>query len=188
MWNLKMRNLGYMGDVVYYICTAVFLNVLAAWVILELTHCGLVWPYGDIDLHGSTVIQVKDCWWRHQAIIWTNVVFLSKMFCGIYPRAISQRVTSYYVCIMILKTILLKLLLLFPWNELTEISQGALHDQKNNWWSHFCEIFLTSIWSIYWRLYTHVTMIPEPCTAKTISTPFWEHLINTWRMHKHTLR
>ena len=42
--------------------------------ICPLTHCGLVTPYGDIDLgqHSSRQWLVA---WQHQAITWTNVDF-----------------------------------------------------------------------------------------------------------------
>ena len=54
----------------------------------ELTHCGLVTPYGDIDL-GQWLGAI-----RHQAIIWANVDLSSKMFYGIHLRAISQEVPT----------------------------------------------------------------------------------------------
>ena len=46
-------------------------------IILILTHCGLVTPYGDIDL----------C--QHWFITWTNVDFTSAWSCGIHLRALA---------------------------------------------------------------------------------------------------
>ena len=59
----------------------------------ELTHCGLVTPYGDRDLgqhwlryYGRLVA------WRHQAITWTNVDLSSVRSSCIHQMAISQEI------------------------------------------------------------------------------------------------
>ena len=57
--------------------------------VYPLTYCGLVEPYGDIDL-GQHWVRYWLCAWQHQAITWTNVVLSSKMFCDIHFRTISQ--------------------------------------------------------------------------------------------------
>ena len=42
-------------------------------------------PYGDIDPSQYWLRYRLSAWW-HQAIAWTNVHFLSVMFCGIHLR------------------------------------------------------------------------------------------------------
>ena len=57
-----------------------------------LTHCGLVTPFGSIDLcqHWLRKWLVA---WRHQAITWTNYVDSSAIrSSGIHLRAISQEI------------------------------------------------------------------------------------------------
>ena len=49
----------------------------------ELTHWGLVTPYGDRELGQQ---------WRHQAITWTNVDLSSVRSCGVHVRTISQEI------------------------------------------------------------------------------------------------
>ena len=41
----------------------------------SLNHCGLVMPYGEINL-GQHRLRLWLVAWQHQAIIWTNVDFL----------------------------------------------------------------------------------------------------------------
>ena len=48
--------------------------------------------------------------WRHQAITWTNVDLLSKLFCGLHLRAVSQDLLMNLIRHMFLETALLKLL------------------------------------------------------------------------------
>ena len=55
------------------------------------THCGIVKPYGDIDL-GQHWLRQWLVVWRHQAITSSNFDISLVRFCGIHPRAISQRV------------------------------------------------------------------------------------------------
>ena len=57
----------------------------------NLTHCGLVAPYGDINL----CQQWLRWWlvaWRHQAIIWTNVDLSWVRSSGIHMSAILQEI------------------------------------------------------------------------------------------------
>ena len=56
--------------------------------LLWLTHCGLVTPYGDIDLRQHWFRQWLVAW-RHQAITWTNVDLSSFKAFGIHRRALS---------------------------------------------------------------------------------------------------
>ena len=56
---------------------------------VELTHCGLMRPYGDIHWPRKWLVAS-----RHLAIIWANVDLSSSMaFCDIHIRAISQNCT-----------------------------------------------------------------------------------------------
>ena len=52
------------------------------------THCGLVMPYGDIEL-GQHWIRWWFLAWQHQTITWTNVDLSSVRFSSIHLRAIS---------------------------------------------------------------------------------------------------
>ena len=54
----------------------------------ELTHCGLVTPYGDMEL-GQHWLRQWLVAWRHQAITWTNVDSSSVRCHGIHLRALS---------------------------------------------------------------------------------------------------
>ena len=54
-----------------------------------LAHCGLVMPYGNIDL-GQPWLRQWLVAWCHQAITSTNVDLSSKVFCGIHQRTISH--------------------------------------------------------------------------------------------------
>ena len=84
-----------------------------------LTHCSLVTPYGDIEL--SQYWPRKWLFaWRHQAITWTNIE-LSKVFCGIYLRAISQKVLINLIC-----SLCWKITLLTHWGRVTHICVGKL--------------------------------------------------------------
>ena len=53
-----------------------------------LTHCGLVAPYGNMEL-GQHWLRLWLVAWRHQAITWTNVDLSSVMSLGIHLRALS---------------------------------------------------------------------------------------------------
>ena len=55
--------------------------------VTQLTHWGLVAPYGDIDL-GQHWFRQWLVAWRHQAITWTNVD-VSLRSCGIHLRTLS---------------------------------------------------------------------------------------------------
>ena len=60
------------------------------WYFVKLTQFGLVMSYGDTNLGQHWFRQwLVACW--HQAITWTNAD-LSKVFCGLHLRAISQEV------------------------------------------------------------------------------------------------
>ena len=61
------------------------------FIAVTLTHCGLVTPYGDIDL-GQHWVRQWLVFWRHQAITWTNVYFSLVKFCSIHLRATPQRI------------------------------------------------------------------------------------------------
>ena len=55
---------------------------------LTLTHCGLVMPYGDLEL-GQHWLRYWPVTWQHQAITWTNVHHSSLRYYGIHWREIS---------------------------------------------------------------------------------------------------
>ena len=80
-----------------------------------LTRCGLVTPYGDIDLDQHWLWQCLDALW-HQTIAWTIVDFSLVRFWGIRLRTLSQRLPKLIHCVMSLKVTLSKLLLHFPGN------------------------------------------------------------------------
>ena len=54
--------------------------------IAKLTHCGLMTPYGDMDL-GQHWLGKWLFAWRHQVITWTRVDLSSVMFRGVHLRA-----------------------------------------------------------------------------------------------------
>ena len=56
---------------------------------VQLNHCGLLMPYGDLDLiqHWLRYWLVA---WQCQTITWTNIDLTPKVFCDIHLRAISQ--------------------------------------------------------------------------------------------------
>ena len=55
----------------------------------QLTHCGLVIPYGNIDL-GQHWLRKWLVAIRQHAIIWANVDLAPLWFCDIQLRSISQ--------------------------------------------------------------------------------------------------
>ena len=55
----------------------------------QLTHFGLVTPYGDRDLGGNWLRSWLFAW-QHPAIVWTNVDWSSVKSSDIHMRAISQ--------------------------------------------------------------------------------------------------
>ena len=94
----------------------------------ELTHCGLVKPYGTTDL-GQHCFRWWLVAWGHQAIIWTNVDFSLAKSCGIHMRAISQWVTKLLICIMSCWNYTLKITATSPrdqWVNLLQLSSAIL--------------------------------------------------------------
>ena len=63
--------------------------------------------------------------WHHQAIAWTNVDLLSKVFCGIQLRAISQEVLMNLIRNMHSEFPLLKLLLHLPGDQWVKQDSSA---------------------------------------------------------------
>ena len=61
----------------------------SAW--LGSTHCGMVMPYGDIELGQHWLRAWFVAWW-HQAITWTNVDWPSVSSTDYHLRAISQEI------------------------------------------------------------------------------------------------
>ena len=59
------------------------------------THCGIVKPYGNVDLgqHWLRYFFLL----RHQTITWTNIDSSSGL-CGMHLRAISQEVLKNSIC------------------------------------------------------------------------------------------
>ena len=70
---------------------------------LELTHWGLVTPYGDRDL-GQHWLRQWLVAWRHQAITWTNVDLSSVRSCDIPLGAISQKISQPSIIVIGLKS------------------------------------------------------------------------------------
>ena len=65
---------------------------------LDLTHCGWLISYGDIDLGQHWLRKWLIAWW-YQAITWINVEFLLGRIYGIQLGAISQWVSKLLFCI-----------------------------------------------------------------------------------------
>ena len=70
---------------------------------INLTHCGLVTPYREIDLGQYWVRSWLIAWWP-QTITWTNFDWSSREFCGIQLKAISQKMLKTFILDMSLNT------------------------------------------------------------------------------------
>ena len=79
-----------------------------------LTHCGLVIPYGNIDLGQHWLMYLA--WW-HQAVTWTNVDLAALRSSTIHVLAISQEITLPSITKISLKNTYLKF---------TQISHGPM--------------------------------------------------------------
>ena len=79
----------------------------------ELTHCGLVTPYGGRDL-GQHWLRQWLVAWRHQANTWTNVDWSSVKSSDIHIRAISQAMPQPSITKICLKITYSKFHLNFP--------------------------------------------------------------------------
>ena len=66
---------------------------------MDLTYCGVVTPYTDIDL---------DQLWRHQTITWANFHLSLMVICGIDMGAVSQKMLNKSIHKMSLKFSLVK--------------------------------------------------------------------------------
>ena len=96
---------------------------------IKLSHCGLVMPYGDIDL-GQHWLRYWLAVWRHQAITWTNVDLSSVKFCANHVRS-NKKVLMYSICKMSLEHTLVKLLPDLPGiNELTLLMLKLEHSGR----------------------------------------------------------
>ena len=73
----------------------------------SLTHCGLVTPYGNINL-GQLWLRQWLVAWRHQAITWTNIDLSSVRSSGIHLSAILQEIPQPSVTEISLKITYLK--------------------------------------------------------------------------------
>ena len=64
---------------------------------MGLTHCGLVTPFGDIDVSQYCLSQWLDAW-QHDAITWTNIEFSFVKLIWFSLESNSQRVIklSFY--------------------------------------------------------------------------------------------
>ena len=87
--------------------------VEVAWGPIDLTHCGLVMPYGDRDL-GQHWLRSWLVAWRHQAITWTNVDWSSVKSSDIDIMAISQEMPQAPITKICLKIACLKFHSNFP--------------------------------------------------------------------------
>ena len=83
------------------------------------SHCGLVTPYGNMDLGQH---------WRRQAITWIDVDLSSKVFCGIHLRLISQEVVMNLICNLCLENHIFNMTATSPRDkELRKCSYIMLH-------------------------------------------------------------
>ena len=96
-----------------YLQTPVIISVISCLILLlsqwqvyrtsQLTNCGLVTPYGDIDLDQHWLGKWRVAWW-HQAITWTSVDLSPVCFIGNHLRAVSQEIHHSPVDYTTLKT------------------------------------------------------------------------------------
>ena len=109
-----------------------------------LTNCCLMTQYCDINLCQQWFRQ----WlanWRHQAITSPNVDFPLVSLCGIYRRTISKRVIQLPLCIIYLKSHVLKPLLHLPGASKLKIMQYVWRywllypPIGSSWWRHQME-------------------------------------------------
>ena len=77
--------------------------------VITLTHCGLVVPYGDIDLGQHRLRWWLLTWW-HKVITWTYIDISSKVFGGFCIWAILQEVLMNFIHNMCSEITLLELL------------------------------------------------------------------------------
>ena len=77
----------------------------------ELTHCGIVTPYGDRDL-GQQLFRWWLVAWRHQAITWINVEVSALRSSDVHLKAISLEISQPSVTKISVKIIFLR----FYWN------------------------------------------------------------------------
>ena len=68
----------------------------------KLPHCGLVMPYGDMDLGQHWLRQWLVAWW-HQAITWTNVDLSSVTYSDIHLMATIQGIPHPSITVISLK-------------------------------------------------------------------------------------
>ena len=94
----------------------------------ELTHCGLVTPYGGRDL-GQHWFRQWFVAWRHQAITWTNVDLSSQRSSDVHLREISLEISQPSVTKISLKIIFLR----FYWNLPGTNELTHLQPNKNTW-------------------------------------------------------
>ena len=90
----------------------------------ELTHWGLVTPYGDRDL-GQHWLRKWLVAWRHQAITWTNVDWSSVKSSGIHIRSISQEMPQPSITKICLKIRYLKYHSNFPGTNELKINENV---------------------------------------------------------------
>ena len=102
---------------------------------ISLIHCGLVTPYGEIDL-GQHWLRQWLVAWQHQAITWTNVDLSSGSSNDIHLRVISQDIPQPWNTYINLEIIFLKCYSNLPeanelnsctfWNDLMEALKSEL--------------------------------------------------------------
>ena len=80
---------------------------------IELTHCGLVTPYSDIDL-GHNWLRQWLAAWQHQAITWTNVDSLLVRMFSFHLKAITQQVHNLLYNAMNFKNYTFKIMATSP--------------------------------------------------------------------------
>ena len=110
----------------------------------ELTHCGLVTPYGDINLGQHWLRQWLVAWW-HQAITWTNIDLSSVRSSGIHLRANLEEIPQPSVTEISLKITYLNFF--FRWGRtnginLREVKIKKIRDLFRDfvhWWPLFTE-------------------------------------------------
>ena len=111
------------SDAFYWIKTITFLTHFH-WSLslrVQLTHCGLVTPFGTRDLGQHWFSQWLVAW-RHQAITWTNVDLSSLRSHDVNLMAISLEISLPSVTKIGLKIIFLKNLLKSPRGQWVKVT------------------------------------------------------------------
>ena len=132
---------------------------------LNLTHWGLVTPFGDRDLGQNWLSLWLLAWW-HQTITWTNVDWSSLKSSDIHIRAISQEMPEPSITKISLKIIYLKFYSNLPGaNELKttkSVERGMLHNAASHDPSQYWLIVNWTLRNIIqWNLNQNITIFKK---------------------------